>query len=356
MVRPMVKIEGIKTALPEYSYSSEELRVAAAVWLGRNSDTLKLYERLSSSAGITRRNFIIPVKEITRLNGLQGRAEIFGREGVNLGAQAIADLFTETGFDPGSLEALVFSSCSVPVIPSIDAGMIDQLSLPRNMQRIPVFQHGCAGGVVGLSIGRRLAESGASTLVSSVELCSLVYQGKDLSGTNLVGSALFADGAGAMLLNSVKHESDAKGHLVLDTASHLIPNSSQLMGYDILDDGFHLRLSRDLPQTVAKMLPDVLYGFLAKHKLKPDDISHWLFHPGGVKILNFLEQDLNLPRSKTHYAWDVLQSCGNMSSATIFFVMEKFINDKEYKDGDYSLVVGIGPGLTLEASLLRYVE
>lgn len=201
---------------------------------------------------------------------------------------------------------------------------------------------------MGLSLANKFARHGQIAMLTSVELCSLVFQPTDVSPGHLVGAALFGDGAASALITP--HDT---GLRIVDTLSYLIPDTRHLMGYDILDTGMHLRLDKELPKNLALTVPDLVHGFLASHSLRAADINWWLFHPGGVKILGYLEQAFSLEARQCPWSRQVLREVGNLSSATILFVIKEFMDSQVAAPGDYALAVGIGPGLTIELILLQ---
>ena len=343
----MVVLDRIATALPQNGYTREQLAVSAEQWLGGDKRALELYNRLAASANVEKRFFAVNIAKLLTLSGLAERSKIFSEVGLELAGEVCDRLFAES--PAKEIATLVSSSCSVPIIPALDAQLIHRQGFSPGVHRIPIFQQGCAGGVAGLALGRKLVAPNKPVMVLSVELSSLVFQFGNRSGANLVGSAIFGDGAAAAVLR----EGD-RGWVIEAAGSYLIPESTNLMGYDLMDDGLHLRLSRELPQAVATHLPKVIEQFLAEQDLKTTDIPFWLFHPGGVKVLRSLEQAINLKTEQTRWAWEVLKSVGNMSSATILFVIDRFLKSGEYRNGDRALIVGIGPGLTLEAILMQY--
>lgn len=277
------------------------------------------------------------------------RAEIFCREGTKIAQQAVSKAMAARSLTPGAFENLIFSSCTAPIVPSIDCSIVNSLGFSPNITRVPTYQHGCAGGAFGLNLAGRIASSGGSSLVVAAELCSLGFQAKDLSPGSLVGAVLFADGAGCVVV-----EPEGPGLHYVDTLSILIPETQHLMGYDIHDDGAHLRLDRELPSALCRTTKEALPKFLAKNGLKVADVGCWLFHPGGAKILDFLESELELDRSRSRWAWDVLSSYGNMSSASVLFVLSEFLNSGSAKPGDYALMLGVGPGITVQLLLFQY--
>jgi alkylresorcinol/alkylpyrone synthase len=343
----MVNVTHVATALPKQFYSAAEILEATKDWMKAVPSERALFERFIASSKIGGRHFCLPVQRILQLRNQDERAALFLKEGSDLGCEAVSSVLMHAELSKDAVQTLVFSSCSVPTIPAVDATIVNRLELQPTIRRVPVYQHGCAGGAVGLGLGAALANSKGATLVLAAELCSLVFHSEDFSSGSLVGSALFADGAACAVL-----QQKPQGLEFLGTQSYLIPHSEQLMGYDLKNDGAHLRLLRELPMVLSEHAPELIRTFLGTYALGPADISSWLFHPGGVRILDNLESALNLKREQTHWAWDVLDTHGNMSSATILFVLESYLK-RQRQTGSYVLMLGIGPGLTIELLLFR---
>jgi alkylresorcinol/alkylpyrone synthase len=344
----MAVVRAVSTALPAHAHSREDIHRVGAQWLENSPHNRELFLRFVDNSRIEQRHFAIPLETILTLKGTKERAEHFQREGRPLLRTVINDLLDSQDLAPREIEHLIFTSCSSPTIPSIDASVVGDVGMKPSIKRIPVYQHGCAGGVVGLGIAHRILKESELCLLAAVELCSLVYQQDDLSGGNLVGSAIFGDGAAAVLLAP-----SGAGLRIVDAQSHLVPDSVHLMGYGIEDDGPHLRLDRALPQALAKHAPPFVTNFLKSHGLTHHDISGWLFHPGGVKVLAALESAFSIPRERARWAWDVLERYGNMSSASVLFVLQAFMQSRVAKTGDRICMLGVGPGLTIEAILFE---
>lgn len=343
----MPSIRRVGTALPRHRYSKDEISEAGRRWLSSSPSEAELFCRYLASASIDYRHFALELDELLAQGGAKLRAERFASLGLPLARDAALRAIGESPV--AAIGSLISVSCSVPLVPGIDCRLIDELELPRSIVRVPVYQYGCAGGVAGLSLASRLVEEGSDALVVSTELCSLVYQRDDLGKGNLVGSALFGDGAAAAQLTA------DRGVLprILAAESCLLRESGHLMGYDILDDGTHLRLDRNLPLRLSVELPALLSSFLDRHSIAPGEVRWWLFHPGGTKILKNLETILAIEPERSRWSWEVLSRYGNMSSASILFVLERFLEDCELGSGDIALVLGIGPGLTVELMLLE---
>lgn len=341
-------VHSVVTATLPYRYSTREITERAGSWLKDSPQERALFERLANSTKIEYRNFALPIDNLLALSGPAERAQIFKETGGALLCDVITKALIASHVAARNVGALLTTSCSVPTIPAIDAQVINDLGLPETILRLPVYQYGCAGGAIGISLGRHLCATSGVTLLASVELCSLVYQGGDLQAGNIVGSAIFGDGAACVVI------SPEEGPLrIVNSQSYLIPNSYGLMGYDIFDDGAHLRLDREIPQALLSAAPKAIDAFLEQSQLSRSDISWWLFHPGGAKILSSLEDTLTVTRGQSRWAWDSLRDHGNMSSASILFALQSFMNDREYKPHDKVLMLGVGPGLTLQMNLFE---
>jgi alkylresorcinol/alkylpyrone synthase len=344
----MSYVHSVVTALPPYRYATSEITEKAGSWLKNSSQERALFDRLANSTKIEHRNFALPIDDLLALSGTAVRAEIFKEMGGSLLQEVLSEAMRAANVSPQEVGVLLSTSCSVPTIPAIDASLVERLGMRETVLRLPVFQYGCAGGAIGISLGRHLCSTSGVTLLASVELCSLVYQGADLQAGNIVGSAIFGDGAACVVISP-----DRGPLLILDSQSHLIPNTSDLMGYDILDDGTHLRLDREIPQALLSAAPGAIDGFLGKSGLSSTDIRWWLFHPGGAKILASLEETLSVSRGQTRWSWESLRDHGNMSSASILFALKSFLDDREYRSGDKMVMLGVGPGLTLQLNLFE---
>ncbi len=344
----MSGIASIGIALPGSGFAADTIGSSADVWLAGDAGLRELFSRFVRSAGNECRHFVIPPSEILKLGGLEHRAELFERHAPQLGALACSEALESSGCCPTEIASLIFTSCSVPSIPSVDAVIAERLGLRSSVRRIPMYQQGCAGGMVGLSLASALAEVDGPTMLCSVELCSLVFHRSDVAPAQLVGSAIFGDGAAAALVVP------GQGRLsVIGARSELIPGSRHLMGYDLLDDGTHLRLDRELPQTLLGSAPALVHGFLDRHGLSTSGIDFWLVHPGGPKILDALQEAFLLPDHALHYSREVLRTFGNLSSASILFVTRLLCDSGELRRGLKGLLVGVGPGLTIELLLVE---
>ncbi|MDD2941476.1 MAG: 3-oxoacyl-[acyl-carrier-protein] synthase III C-terminal domain-containing protein [bacterium] len=339
----MPSIVSAVTGTPKSAYANEEILRYGGQWLEQNKALSMLFERFLGSSHTRQRYFCIHPSKLLELGSLSERAALFSEYGVPLAQEVLLESLGASGIGAAEIGSYIFTSCTIPLIPSLDALLVEASGMSRDVKRLPVYQHGCCAGIVGLATACNMAQFGRPVVLTSLELCSLVFQPGDMTMGHLVGSAIFGDGTASVVVSP-----EDRGFTYVDSMSWLVPGSRHLMGYDLLDDGPHLRLDKELPYELEKVAPGVVADFLERIGWEASEVQHWLIHPGGSKILNMLEQGLNLSREQTHYAWDVLEECGNMSSATILFVLSRHLEKSDLKPGDKTVVLGIGPGITIE--------
>lgn len=339
----MSNLVSISSVTAEVLYTYTEIAEAAKIWLTGKDLEFELFQRFHRASGTESRSYVLPLPEILKLNGQGDRASLFFEYGLPLACQAVESALTKSEMNPGDIDGLIFTSCTCPLIPSLDTELLQRMGFSPSVKRVPMYQQGCAGGVVGLSLAHRLSSLGENILLVSVELCSLLFRLKESSNVHLLGSALFADGAAASIISN-----DRPGLKILGSQSHLIPKTGHLMGYDIKDDGAHLKLDRTLPDRLQVVLPGVVQSFLTSLELSKEDFPWWVIHPGGVKILDGIAKLLELKMEQCSWSYDVLSKIGNMSSATVQFVLSDCLNSTQVKPGEKIMMIGIGPGLTIE--------
>ncbi len=268
-----------------------------------------------------------------------------------LALSACQDAFQRSRFDPSSITHLVTASCTGFTAPGMDVKLIEKLGMPASVERTHLGFMGCHAGQNCLRVAAAFARADpqAKVLVCATELCGLHYQ-YVAKNDQKVANALFGDGSGAALL--VGNEQDRKPNpaawKVAGTGSFLIPETQQMMSWKIRDHGFTMGLSDRIPETIKNHVPPWFDGWLRGYGLTRSEIRSWAVHPGGPQILNAFEQAMNLSSTSLQIPREVLQTHGNMSSATIFFVLKKL---NQIPDQLPCVAVGFGPGLTLEATL-----
>ena len=219
------------------------------------------------------------------------------------------------------------------MIPSLDAHLIHLMGFRSNVRRMPFTELGCAAGAMAL--GRAAdylkAEPGGNVLIIAVELPSLTFQRKDISQANLISSILFGDGAAAVVVSG---KAAARGPKILVSETYTFPDSLGAMGFDLRDSGFHILLAKDVPEMIGAKINELVDGFLERCGKKREDIKGWILHPGGARLLGNVETQLGLTTCQTQPSWDILANVGNLSSATILFILQEWLEKRPLKAGN----------------------
>jgi alkylresorcinol/alkylpyrone synthase len=271
-----------------------------------------------------------------------------------LGQEAICRALVGAGLAPQDIDALFVVSVTGIASPSLDARLVNRMGLNPRIKRIPIFGLGCVAGAAGIARAADYVRGFPHhvAVLLSVELCSLTLQKEDVSMANLISSALFGDGAAAVVITGA--EKNMEGAEILDTRSIFYPQTEHIMGWDISEKGFQIVLSPNLPDLIVERLGRDVDCFLADHGMTRKDIGRWILHTGGPKILEATETALQLPREAVDASWDCLRKVGNLSSASVLLVLEEIFNRRRPEAGTYSLLAAMGPGFCSELVLLRW--
>jgi len=250
---------------------------------------------------------------------------------------------------PSEVGAVVLVSTTGVSTPSLDSFLIQLLDLPRTVARIPIWGLGCAGGAAGLARAADLARSRqAPVLLVAVELCSTTFMHDDRSKSNLIATALFGDGAAAVVVGP-----GGQGPELLGGHSRLIDDSEDVMGWDLWERGLKVRFARSIPQVVIDVVPQFVQQAAAEAGIEPASLHHFILHPGGTKVLAAYEEALGVPRARIEDAYAIIREHGNMSSPTVLFVLDRFMQRTE-PTGANGLLVGLGPGFSAEGVTFRW--
>jgi len=250
------------------------------------------------------------------------------------------------------VDLLITVSCTGVMIPSLDAHLANDLGFRPDLRRLPITELGCAAGASALARAADYVRAwpGATVLVVAVELPSLTFQRQDTSQANLISSILFGDGAAAVLVTG----RDAHGPRIVESESFLFPRTLGAMGFDLGSDGFHIVLSRDVPELIRAEVRGLLDRFLTRVGLRRDELSVFILHPGGRKLLAFIEEELALSPADTECSWHVLREYGNQSSASVLFVLHEWLARRTAPPGSHGLLAAFGPGFSADLLLLNW--
>ena len=323
---------------------------AARLFDGRKSDIERLMP-VFENAGIATRHSCVPLDWYERDHGWAERNRLYIDNALDLLEHAAQACLDRAGVAPSEIDAIVTVSTTGIATPSLDARLMERLTMRRDAVRLPIFGLGCAGGVLGLSRAASLAETmpGARVLFLAVELCALTFRKMDQSKSNIIAAALFGDGAAAALLGPGPADGAgaAAAPVIEASGEYTWPDSLDVMGWHVEDDGLGVLFSRDIPTLVRRQFRPVLDRFLAGQGLTLSDIDGFACHPGGVKVIAALEEAFALAPGTLEIAREILTEYGNMSAVTVLFVLDRLLRARQRRDKRGRILMSaLGPGFT----------
>lgn len=333
------RLLALKSAVPPYVIAQSDAAQGAQNLFSKVRDMARLYP-VFANTGIERRYSCVPIDWYLEDHGWKDRTQLYIENAVNLLEKVTRDLLGEAGLEPRDIDNIVVASTTGVATPSLDALLVERMGLRRDIQRLPVFGLGCAGGVTGLSRAADIATArpGSKVLFLVVELCALTFRKNDISNSNIVATALFGDGAAGAILST-----DGEGPKFGAAGEHTWPHSLDVMGWDMAEDGLKARFAQSIPALVASDFRPLLDRFLARNDLAFSDIDAFACHPGGAKVLDALEDALELQRGSLEHSRSVLRDYGNMSAVTVLFVAERM---QVLKKAQRTLLTALGPGFS----------
>lgn len=307
-----------------------------------------LIRGIVTRSGVETRRLAPSVPEVLAPSEFTARNQRYARDAQQLALRAARGVLERTRTDPERIDVLIDVSCTGLTIPALDVALSQELGLRPDVRRIPITEAGCAAGALALGLAGTLGASGAGVLVTAVELCSLTLCMGDRTRTNLVSSALFGDGAAAALLLP-----GSGGPRIRASGSYLLPGTREAMGFDVGSHGMRIVLQKELPDLVQRDLGAIVDRFLTGHGRTRADIGLHLLHPGGRRILEAYRDVLGLSAEELRFSRESLRRYGNLSSVSILTVLELALEAGfPLPAGKDALVLGVGPGLSLEFALL----
>lgn len=344
-----VRLLSLATAVPPFVLHQREVVERARHLFQRNGANIDRLLPVYANAGIETRYSCVPIEWYQEASGWKGRNELFVENAENLLKQAAEKCLAAANVAPESVDTVVVASTSGIATPSLDARLMESLPLRRDVQRLPIFGLGCAGGVLGLARAAAMARAAPESLVLFlvVELCGLTFRSQDISKSNVIATALFGDGAAAALVTC---NGAGDQPVVAGWGEHTWPDTLDVMGWRVEEDGFGVLFSRDIPAIVRDRYGAAVDGFLAGQNLTRSDLDGVLCHPGGAKVIDALEEVFGLTPGDMTDTREVLRAYGNMSAATVLFVL-----DRALRRGvrGRQLLSSLGPGFTAAFALLE---
>jgi len=352
-----MQILSAASAFPKHYYSQQTLLTALRTYWAGELDRPETLDRLHLRAGVDGRYLAYPLQDYYKMQTFGDFNRAWAKAAVELGSQALCQALIQANFAPSDIDAIFFVSVTGVCSPSIDAKLVNRMKLSPHIKRIPIFGLGCVAGAAGIA---RCADyvrafPGQVAALVSVELCSLTLQKKDLSVANLISSGLFGDGAAAVIVYGGDPGEAGPGAEIIATQSTFYPNSEDVMGWDISERGFQIVLSPSVPEVIREHLGHDVDTFLAGQNLTRQDISSWIMHTGGPKVLEASQDALGVGREALQISWDCLARTGNLSSASVLCVLEQVMKQPP-PPGAYSVLAAAGPGFCSELVLLKWGE
>lgn len=361
----MALLIDIATASPPYIVLQATAAAELKQRMGGSPAVGRMIDAAASRSGIETRHVVVPDAEpsvekkfyAVTPEGIQPgtapRMDLYRAWSGRLAVEASAAVLEKTGTPPASIDRLITISCTGFSAPNFDQEIITRLGLPVSVHRTHIGFMGCAAALVGLNSVLEAGRGPRSTiLLVALELCSLHVQ-MEPTRDNILANMLFADGCAAALFSS---DAARRGKIrLLSTDSLLFENSNELMGWEIGDRGFHMVLSARLPDIIAQSAVPAARRILSDHNLSPERIRHWALHPGGRAILDALQTGLGLSEEQAAPSRTVLHQFGNMSSASIVYVIKEVLETSPVRAGELLCAIAFGPGLTMEMALFEGV-
>ncbi|MCX2494806.1 type III polyketide synthase [Pedobacter sp. PF22-3] len=348
-----VTIKAVSKALPEFWRSTEDILPFLDIWLKDQDDRfIRKVKKIFEGAAVDKRYSIMSPEDVFSDLNFEERNNIYVREGIRLGAKCLETALEKANWQAQDLDYIITVSCTGIMIPSLDAYLINLLKLRQDIIRLPVTEMGCAAGVSGMIYAKNFlkANPGKRAAVIAVESPTATFQLNDFSMANIVSAAIFGDGAACVLLSS---DSADTGPEILAEEMYHFYDAEEMMGFKLTNTGLQMVLDVAVPETIANHFPDIIHPFLKKNGLEINDIDHLIFHPGGKKIIQTVEELFGQLGKNINDTKEVLRLYGNMSSATVLYVLERMM-DKKPMPGEKGLMLSFGPGFSAQRILLQW--
>ncbi|PCJ94832.1 MAG: type III polyketide synthase [Flavobacteriaceae bacterium] len=339
--------------LPPYGRETKEIIPFVELWLkGQEPRFIRKVLKIFEGAAVDKRYGIMSVEEVFAATSFEDKNKIYVREVKKLGRQVLKKALHKADWTADSLDYIITVSCTGIMIPSLDAYLINDLGLRTDVIRLPVTEMGCAAGVSGIIYASNFLKSnpGKRAAVVAVESPTATFQLNDYSMANIISAAIFGDGAACVLLSS---EDNAVGPKIKGEEMYHFRDATHLMGFDLTNDGLQMILDPSVPETIKTQFPNIVHPFLKRYGTSIEAVDHLIFHPGGKKIVQTVEALFGKLGKNIDETREILRLYGNMSSATVLYVLERYL-EKNIKAGDQGLLLSFGPGFSAQRVLLEW--
>jgi alkylresorcinol/alkylpyrone synthase len=357
----MATLVSIERFLPRYRYDQDVVTGWVRSWLEAGNGDGEAAKRLLSvyaAAGVNTRASVVPIEQVFDPGDFETQNDTYRRIACEAGTDLAQRALASAGLEPADVDLVVSVSCTGFMIPAVDAYVADALGMGPRLVRLPITESGCAGGVVGLvrAADYLAAHPEGAALVLALEFSSLTFQRWDRSATNVVSTAIFGDGGAAVVMVGPRHPLADGPALarITDSESLFFGGTTHLMGFHLRNQGLQIVLDRDLAPFVRRHVVDVVEGFLAPRGLRREDVTRWILHPGGRRIIEVMSEKLGLGPQDLAATEAVLSEHGNMSSVTVLFVLDRILRCHRPRPGERGVLGAFGPGFGAELALLEF--
>ncbi|PNW27177.1 type III polyketide synthase [Formosa algae] len=348
-----VKITAVAKQLPKFTRETKDIIPFLNIWLeGQEERFKRKVIKLFENAGVDRRYSIMDAEDVFLKTSFEEKNEIYSREVIKLAEQSLIKALEKAKLQPTDIDYIITVSCTGIMIPSVDAYLINNLKMKQDIVRLPVTEMGCAAGVSGIIYAKNFLKANPNkrAAVIAVESPTATFQLDDFSMVNIVSAAIFGDGASSVILSSYENEAGPK---IIDEAMYHFYDAETMMGFKLVNTGLQMILDKAVPETISEHFPSIVHPFLERNNLSIGDIDHLIFHPGGKKIVQTVEDLFGSLGKNIDDTKEVLKLYGNMSSATVLYVLERFMY-KQLPKGDRGLMLSFGPGFSAQRILLEW--
>jgi len=348
-----VKITSVATELPPYSRTTKEIIPFLKVWMHGQEDrfqrkVIKLFE----NAAVDKRYSIMDADEVFNNTSFEAKNAVYKRETIKLAENALTKALNKANLTATDIDFIITVSCTGIMIPSVDAYLINRLEMKQDIVRLPVTEMGCVAGISGMIYANNFLKANPDkrAVVLAVESPTSTFQLDDFSMVNIVSAAIFGDGCACTILSSYENE---EGPEIIDDAMYHFYDAEHMMGFELKNTGLQMVLDKEVPEKIAEHFPKFTHPFLARNNMTIEDVDHLIFHPGGKKIVQTVEQLFGALGKNIDNTKAILKEYGNMSSATVLYVLERFM-EQGVEKGAVGLMLSFGPGFTAQRLLLRW--
>jgi alkylresorcinol/alkylpyrone synthase len=352
-----MRIAAVGEAFPAHYYDQATItRTLKALW-SHDAPAANRIESLHKNVQVEGRHLAMPLEDYTGEMTFGQANDIWIRTAMELGEKAIGNALRDAGLAPQDVDAIFFSTVTGLASPSIDARLANKMGFRSDIKRTPMFGLGCVAGAAAVSRAADYLRGHPDhvAVVLTVELCSLTLQTKDRSVANLISVGLFGDGASAAVLTGDDREcAGVPGPEILGTKSVFYPDTEDVMGWHIAETGFRIVLSPQVPVVAQECIPADLDRFLEEHDMQRSDVTSWVCHPGGPKVIQALADGLGLLPEDVELSWRTLRECGNLSSASVLLILRATMQERRPAAGSRGIMMAMGPGFCSEFLLLGW--